>query len=510
MSYLPKTRTAPASDQILILLRSDVLARHVQTHPLENAIQTSLTGTVNFDAAQQSSSSTVRNEPRRHLGKVGHEVRTNSFTTRNDGIYPPNHNQIFQFSPGALYPLQNHQGQLEPSILHPNPSTNLGQNKFNDSLSGDVSLEEDTAPAVQTLTSGGERILMDMDVDDGSQEEWHLSAPLLDLGTEVDLGLDCNMKDKATATGLLQGSPNTQTPTSQPSFWQIMHDQGSLVSPTARDELNHSFLGQASDQAAAHGSTVPATGHLPAMFQVPDLERYDLGSFLLDPDLGAYDYMSPGVLDYLDFATPRPPLESNNERSGKADSSDVLFSVNQMQRMRQLWRGRRKAPGIRVVRSLWQTVVQHGADNIFSKSIATDGGSAPPPSDAQKLSRWGVDNKCIERMTYFCKDLENKTSHEDLANLTPHSTPQTSGSEVGSESSPLGLSSDGFPTREVLDASLDLFFQCSHLPFIHKATFDAKTVPESLLLAIFLLGLSSLYPERSKPFVLRYLNVRIF
>lgn len=351
---------------------------------------------------------------------------------------------------------------------------------------------------------------MDMDVDERSQEDWHLSAPLLDLETEVGMGLDSDIADKATATGLLQGSPNTQTPTSQPSFWQIMHDQGSLVSPTAQDELNHQILGQISDQAAPRGSTVPATEHLPAMFQVPDLEKYDLGSFLLDPDLGAYDYLSPGVLDYLDFATPRPPLDSNNESSGKADGSDVLFSVNQMQRMRQLWRGRRKAPGIRVVRSLWQNVVQHDADNIFSKSIPTGGGGgAEPPSEPLKLSRWGVDNKCIERMTHFFNELEKRTSHEDLAALTPHSTPQTSGSDIGSESSLLGLSSDSFPTREVLDASLDLFFQCSHLPFIHKATFDAKTVPESLLLAMFLLGLSSLYPERSKPFVLRSLKVSI-
>jgi hypothetical protein len=110
-------------------------------------------------------------------------------------------------------------------------------------------------------------------------------------------------------------------------------------------------------------------------------------------------------------------------------------------------------------------------------------------------------------MIRFCKDLDEKIQPQDLLDLSPNCSPAGSGSDSTSTSFLPISSADGFPTIEVVDASLDFFFQCSPLPFLHKPTFNARAFPSSLLLPVVLIGLSSLYPERSKIFVLGYLKV---
>ena len=106
----------------------------------------------------------------------------------------------------------------------------------------------------------------------------------------------------------------------------------------------------------------------------------------------------------------------------------------------------------------------------------------------------------------FCKDLE-RINNEDLTYLALHATPPQSHSDSDSESLLTWLAADGFLIRDILDTSLDFFFQYFPMPFIHKATFNARTTPGLLLFPICLIGFSLLYPEHSKPFILRHLRV---
>ena len=173
--------------------------------------------------------------------------------------------------------------------------------------------------------------------------------------------------------------------------------------------------------------------------------------------------------------------------------------------MRHSWRSRQYFRCLPISQSLWKSVLHHGSSNIFSSTQGAENddllpieGHIPSPN-----SKDGVH----DRMTAFCRELDKNMFPEDLTTLTPRSTPQASVSDIELESSSTCFLSDGLPTAEVLEAAVDVFFQRSSLPFIHKPTFDVGTVPDSLLLAMCLLGISSLYPERSRAFVLRYQRV---
>ena len=261
------------------------------------------------------------------------------------------------------------------------------------------------------------------------------------------------------------------------------------------------------DPSLLPSSAVPYANDLPVASQPTQAHRNEPNPFLFETDFSAYGYLSPGVLDFLNFSSPRTPLPITPGPEARTGGPEILFSVDQVQRMRQLWRRRRTVPGVRMVRSMWQNVIQHEADNILCWPRTNAQHVIEALSEGRCISRWGVNDKCRERMLKFCKELDEDVQREDLSDLTPHSTPQTSYSESGLGDPMPGSSADGFPTKEVLDASLDIYFQRSPLPFIHKSTFDAGMVPESLLLAIYLVGLSSLYPERSRPFVVRYQKV---
>jgi hypothetical protein len=70
-------------------------------------------------------------------------------------------------------------------------------------------------------------------------------------------------------------------------------------------------------------------------------------------------------------------------------------------------------------------------------------------------------------------------------------------------------SGDDFPSAEVLDMSLDLFFRRFHqlLPFIHQQTFTAKSANISVVNAMCLIGLALLDPQNKKSFVTMQLPV---
>ncbi|KAL2844360.1 hypothetical protein BJY01DRAFT_248186 [Aspergillus pseudoustus] len=233
----------------------------------------------------------------------------------------------------------------------------------------------------------------------------------------------------------------------------------------------------------------------------------DIDFSLVDAGFDGYNPLTPGIWDMFDFAAPpTPELAPHDVAEETVAKPDTLFSEHQIQRMRHLWWCQRPTRGIRLGPSLWRTVVQHPGDSIFSDPYAA--GRMEPNADSQGISGGGVDEDCRTAMICFCKRLDEEGYYHSLADFTPHSTSRGDSSPVAEHEHPMPMSAtDGFPSRELVEASIDAFFQYAPLPFLHKTTFDAGAIPVSLLLPILFIGLSSLYPERSRPFVLRYLKV---
>ncbi|KAK4937746.1 hypothetical protein LTR10_021691 [Elasticomyces elasticus] len=307
-------------------------------------------------------------------------------------------------------------------------------------------------------------------------------------------------------------SSHVRTSGSQPSFSQLVHDQETMVMMS--QGVMSSLHEESSDKGPGSSSTRDAAPKtpvdLPTQSQSVHENIFDTNGFLLETNFDAYGFLSPGVMDFLDFTTPRPPALQTPRPSvrhtpsvdcGGDATPEILFSVNQVRRMRQLWLGRRPTSVAQTVHSLWHNVIQHGADNIFSAPGSASKDVAEPASKGQRISKWGFNAKCRERMIDFYKKLDESAIPRNDLDLTSSSTSEAPDPDLGIANASLPSSSEDFPTTEVLDASLDLFFERSFLPFIHKATFDARTVPESLLLAMCLVGISSLYPERSGTFV---------
>lgn len=234
-----------------------------------------------------------------------------------------------------------------------------------------------------------------------------------------------------------------------------------------------------------------------------DLHSFASDPFPMDAEFDAYAYFGPTILD---FGTPRPPVQT----SAVDDEKRLTFlPVEQTHQIRRLWRGRRSGPSVRLIWSLWFKVARHGADNILSKppTLAPIVHRSDSTAGNNTASKWGMDDACRNELIHFCKSLDDTTREGFPSEITSHSLGVDIQSDSGSEKSVPGFSANGFPTTEVFDASLDFFFQYSPLRFVHRATFNAKTTPLSVLLPMCLIGLASIYPERSKTFVLRYQKV---
>ncbi|KAH7412944.1 hypothetical protein BKA64DRAFT_567059 [Cadophora sp. MPI-SDFR-AT-0126] len=230
--------------------------------------------------------------------------------------------------------------------------------------------------------------------------------------------------------------------------------------------------------------TVESQFSIQQIMQISGSDEAD--PFGIEVDFGAFGYLSPGMMDmdYLDDVTPRTPLPLPPSEEDKRESIQMLLSAERLQQIQRMWRGKRSAPGLRLIRSLWNQVIQHESDNIFSEPMTSASRVEPVLNSIQTL-RWGMNGDRRKELITFCTELEKPSF----------------------ESPPPGFSPDGFPTKEALDASVDFFFRYFPMPFVHKATFDATTTPASLLFPMCLIGLAALYPEPSRPFVLRYQKV---
>nr|KAK5442942.1 hypothetical protein LTR18_005619 [Exophiala xenobiotica] len=144
-------------------------------------------------------------------------------------------------------------------------------------------------------------------------------------------------------------------------------------------------------------------------------------------------------------------------------------------RVRQCWPTRKADAQSRC--QLWNEVVSHPEDNLFSQSNEDNLFAQPDVRALTKnhsASRWKFDEMCRWRV-------------------------MRSLGVVKSEN----LNAKNFPSLNTLDLSLDLFFEKFHnfVPFVHVATFDATKTPDLLLASLCSLGLVMLRSPAAKEFL---------
>ncbi|KAH8593151.1 hypothetical protein B0O99DRAFT_222582 [Bisporella sp. PMI_857] len=470
--------------------RSDVLARHIQTHRLENHENARRSTILNSNPVDISS------EPQsQDSGNNFNQHDSNSFILPDSQRFSPNQEQQFNLSPpGAASTGHDRRpsdhSDLLPSISNSLPVASIPQTQ---SRQGQPLAGLDTCPGMHSTSSSMQSNVRHNELNDITQQDLSISS-LIPRG---DTG----------------GVPNLQNATQEGEFhvaadgsFRNHTTESFAFQPTTQDQERLKSL---SREGGAHQST-PAQfrplldPQLSSVFPQTGGGNFDTDIFRMETDFNPYGYFSPGMLDGLDLGTPGVPLSTSPLHKDKNGSNQTFLSDEQTQQVRNLWRGRRSAPGVRIIWSLWGKVAQHGVDNIFSQSRSAIPSPPEAMTEGTKASKWGMNEDCRKDLIAFCKDLDDRAYRERTTELESISTPPQTQSEHEMERSIPVLSADGFLTREVLDASLDFFFQYFPMPFIHKATFDASTTPTSLLFPMCLVGLALLYPEGSKPFVLRY------
>lgn len=192
---------------------------------------------------------------------------------------------------------------------------------------------------------------------------------------------------------------------------------------------------------------------------------------------------------YTDLTSSALPLSMSSTINKVVDSettsrSPMLFSPGRVQQIQRVWSRQTPKVAPRLIGRLWKEVVHHKADNIFTTPQGPSHNSTASTPRNRRSSRY-MDEHCRIRLMRYCKEL---LASSNPSTPTPDST---------------------FPVVEILNSSLDFFFQFFHpiLPFMHKNTFDAGNTQSSLLLAMCLVGLSYLDRTRTRAFICRYLQV---
>lgn len=440
-------------DRSLIQERSDVLARHLQTHPINNNEGRQRQSTAADDNADripnprnQSGPNTTNGAAARH----SHDRFPMSFTASSDPqrISTPTREQPSTPSPSRTSAADYRQLLAPKSSLQSIPAPSSLDNLLEAQSQEDL-IDQEICAVLHPATPRWWDATEKGNLNDFASEDWSTMPPLPAVNSESI----------------------------------------SMAEATVLNASTYTVLGQLSDNQADQVRDE----------QISNAHDYGFGHISSCGDLR----LSPSVMDGLDFGNPG--------MSGEETSSPpVAFSVEQLRRIRRLWSRQRPKLGVRLIRKLWHQVVHHETDNIFSKPQTPGCGSIRPPPRSHPTSRWGMDGECRNGLIQYCKDLDNLVGHQGFVDTDLHLTPW-SASEEGLDKSPL-VSDDEFPTIELLDSSLDFFFLFVHpsLPFMHKVTFDARSTLSSLLLTMCLVGLLHLDPRRTKSFILQYLNVRCF
>ncbi|KIX99240.1 uncharacterized protein Z520_04816 [Fonsecaea multimorphosa CBS 102226] len=212
-----------------------------------------------------------------------------------------------------------------------------------------------------------------------------------------------------------------------------------------------------------------------------DLSQFDFMSFTNDARLSLSPYR------------PRHTLHS----PPKDNISDERYA-----KIASLWPTKKQTPR-QLIQTLWRDVASFQEENIFSQPATTglEGNSA---LGEVPESRWGLDEERRARLVEDCAPLDisfwQKASRGVEASIR-----STSASDSQSQSS---CAPAKFPSTQILDISLDVFFRRFHhlMPFIHEPTFSAKKTSSTLLFPMCLMGLTMLDSVRAKRFVISHLG----
>ncbi|KAL3426719.1 C6 transcription factor [Phlyctema vagabunda] len=151
--------------------------------------------------------------------------------------------------------------------------------------------------------------------------------------------------------------------------------------------------------------------------------------------------------------------------------------------------------------TLWNDVGSAETTNLFSVR-------PPRDSPSQQKTRRGLDDECKARLeSVFQTSVFEPSPRPSNFSEISAASPAGDASENGSTSS--CSQTFEFPSSEILDISLDLYFRQFHplTPFIHVPTFEAHLVPDSMLFSMCLIGLNILDTRRSLAFVRRLFPV---
>lgn len=203
-----------------------------------------------------------------------------------------------------------------------------------------------------------------------------------------------------------------------------------------------------------------------------------------------------------------PTVNSNTPKAKETTPHELPDSLNRIQ---QMWCGKRPSQPALLVRTLWNDIAEHSAANILSDIEAHVNLFPTPSPELRSESRMEsqITAQCRDRLFAFYRRTQGNQGRTLASNmLSPR------------EGQPEGISSDPpnrpdppdlqFPSVETLDLSLKFYFRHVHqsFPFVHRPTFHASTTPCLLLLPMILIGYSILDPYGSERFVSCYRTVR--
>ncbi|KAF4999946.1 hypothetical protein FDECE_11348 [Fusarium decemcellulare] len=428
---------------------SDVLFRHLQTHSSENdhGHRPSRTHEDEYASGQTK---------RRSLDVI---VVGDSNTSPGDkGIPVPSSKRRSSASPNAQIPT-SHQKTIQPQPLQATltsvpqvpPEQNLVDMDTNMTTPPTEIYRPDASPQI-TLNEFG--------FEDGDiMEQFTESVPQRDSGPSITVeGASHAASDQSPSSDGVgePATPRQQAGENDGGNLQDIensHQESSGHNPPF--DTSHTFEEQLNIDLP---SAFPL-GHNSQQHGFRDGEDFDMFSYDLGPISLSNDLqLSFNAMDCLDFGDSNLPLslptmDMESTSSDPSSSGLMAISTGQMKQIRRVWSRQRPKIPTRLIKRLWNRVVHHKADNIFATSQASSHTPDPSTPDNHQTSRISIDEECRSRLVHYCKDLDDS------------STSSSPGSDIP------------FPVVEILDSSLDFFFQFFHpiLPFMHKTCLNDMT-----------------------------------
>ncbi|RDW68239.1 hypothetical protein BP5796_08896 [Coleophoma crateriformis] len=228
-----------------------------------------------------------------------------------------------------------------------------------------------------------------------------------------------------------------------------------------------------------------------ASLQDQDMDEW-INQFSTDSQ-GRYHNLDFMELDYeLSLPAGAEPVAGSSKYMNEIEVPSERFA-----RVEKSW-PRRWVKVTKMMPTLWKDLENEDAMNLLSTF-------AVPvlPQSSRQDTRRGLDEGCKSRLETVFQATNTMSSlplgnSNDINAVSPVISPSESETAVS-------IIPPEFPSAEILDISLDLYFRQFHplMPFIHIPTFEPQTVPNSLLFAMCLIGLNILDTKRAIAFVRR-------